>query len=207
MPITLGYAQEKWDWVGNENELDWRDGWQSRMDEKESEIRERIINTFIETWEMRLGDLCGQVKACPGALELVKALSEQASIPLAIATSSRSEGVKKKRQKHEEMFQHFAHIVTGDDKNVRMGKPAPDIFLEAARRLGVDPPECIVFEDSLQGAIAGKAAGCITIAVPDKRLDSEAFKDHSDQVLPSMWHFEGKRYGIDVDMNSHPIGG
>ena len=208
VPITLGYAQEKWDWVGHENGLDWRDGWQSRRNNKdtqESEMRERIINSFIEAWERRLGSLCEQVVACPGALELVRALSEHGDLPLAVATSSRSEGVRKKKIKHEEMFQFFEHVVTGDDKNVRNGKPAPDIFLETARRLNVHPSECIVFEDSLQGAIAGKAAGCVTIAVPDKRMEKEAFIDHSDHVIPSMWHFEGKKWGIDVDMSNHSI--
>lgn len=205
VPITLRYAQEKWDWAGDENGLDWRD-WQSRKDEidtQESETRERIINTFIETWERRLGDLCEQVVACPGALQLVQALSEYGNISLAVATSSRSEGVKKKRSNHEQMFKHFEHVVTGDE--VSNGKPAPDIFLETARRLNVHPSECLVFEDSLQGAIAGKAAGCVTIAVPDKRMEKEAFLSHSDHVIPSMWHFEGKKWGIDLDMSTLPL--
>jgi pseudouridine-5'-monophosphatase len=209
VPITLGYAQEKWDWVGYENGLDWRDGWQTRsnkLDTQESETRQRIVNTFIEAWERNLSDLCEQVVACPGALELVRALSEHGNISLAVATSSRSEGVKKKRRKHEEMFNFFEHVVTGDDKNVRNGKPAPDIFIETARRLNVHPSECLVFEDSLQGAIAGKAAGCVTIAVPDKRMQKEAFLSHSDHVIPSMWHFQGEKWGIDVDMSNHSIG-
>lgn len=209
VPITLGYAQEKWDWVGHENGLDWTDGWQSRsnkIDTQESETRQRIVNTFTEAWEKRLGDLCEKVVACPGALELVRALSEHGKISLAVATSSRMEGVKKKRRQHEEMFNFFEHVVTGDDKNVRNGKPAPDIFIETARRLNVHPSECLVFEDSLQGAIAGKAAGCVTIAVPDKRMQKEAFLSHSDLVIPSMWHFQGKKWGIDVDMSIHSNG-
>ena len=102
VPITLGYAQEKWNWVGYDNGLDWRDAWQSRSnnrDTQDNEMRKRIINTFIETWERRLGDLCEQVTACPGALELVRALSEHGNLPLAVATSSRLEGVNKKRLK------------------------------------------------------------------------------------------------------------
>lgn len=209
VPMVLGYAQEKWDWQGykaEETELDWREGWQSRnqaIDSQKSEIRGTIISTFIETWERRLGELCEEVVACPGAPELVQALFQHDNISLAIATSSRSAGVQKKRIKHEEMFKSFDHIVTGDDENVRNGKPAPDIFLEAARRLNVHPSECLVFEDSLQGALSGKAAGCVVIAVPDKRMDKGDFLKNSDHVIPSMWHFDGHKWGVNVDMSKH----
>lgn len=49
------------------------------------------------------------------------------------------------------MFQHIKVIVAGDDPAVKKGKPAADIYLEAARQLGVDPKECLVFEDALSG--------------------------------------------------------
>jgi HAD superfamily hydrolase (TIGR01509 family) len=54
-------------------------------------------------------------------------------------------------------------VVTGDD--VDRGKPDPDIFLLAARRLGVDPAECLVFEDSLHGIKAARTAGMTPVAV------------------------------------------
>lgn len=60
----------------------------------------------------------------------------------------------------------FDAIVSGDD--VARPKPAPDIFLEAARRLGVDPGDCVVLEDSLAGATAAHAAGMKVIAVPER---------------------------------------
>ena len=49
------------------------------------------------------------------------------------------------------MFQHIQLIVAGDNPAVKNGKPAPDIYLEAARQLKVDPKECLVFEDALSG--------------------------------------------------------
>ena len=49
---------------------------------------------------------------------------------------------------------------------MKNGKPAPDIFLECARHVGEKPENCIVLEDSQNGSIAGKAAGCYVIAVP-----------------------------------------
>ncbi len=54
-------------------------------------------------------------------------------------------------------------LVTADD--VKRGKPAPDPFLEAARRLGVDPRRCLVVEDAPAGLQAARAAGCFTLAV------------------------------------------
>ena len=55
--------------------------------------------------------------------------------------------------------------MSGDD--VTHPKPAPDIFLEASRRLGVAPAGCVVLEDSLSGVAAARAAGMPVIAVPE----------------------------------------
>jgi sugar-phosphatase len=60
----------------------------------------------------------------------------------------------------------FDAIVSGDD--VANPKPAPDIFLEAARRLGVEASKCVVLEDSLAGATAAHAAGMQVIVVPER---------------------------------------
>lgn len=66
----------------------------------------------------------------------------------------------------------FGAIVSGDQ--VERVKPAPDIYLEAARRLGVDAARCAVFEDSLPGCEAARAAGCIVVAVPEHARDQFA---------------------------------
>jgi sugar-phosphatase len=67
-------------------------------------------------------------------------------------------------------------LVTVDD--VARGKPAPDPFLEAARRLGVPPERCLVVEDAPMGLTAARAAGCFTLAVttttPPDELDADA---------------------------------
>jgi beta-phosphoglucomutase-like phosphatase (HAD superfamily) len=94
---------------------------------------------------------------------------------MAIATSSQMAAVESKRIRHEDMFSAMSVIVTGDDPAVRSGKPAPDIFLEAASRMGVDPKNCLVFEDSMTGVMSGKAAGCQVVAVPDSRCNKVAF--------------------------------
>jgi len=59
----------------------------------------------------------------------------------------------------------FAVVVSSDE--VAHGKPAPDVYLEAARRLGVEPAACLVVEDSLNGVRAARAAGMIVVLVPN----------------------------------------
>jgi beta-phosphoglucomutase-like phosphatase (HAD superfamily) len=65
----------------------------------------------------------------------------------------------------------FDAIVTGEQ--VTRGKPAPDIYLEAARRLGLDPGECVALEDSDAGVLAASAAGMVTLCLPDLKPPSE----------------------------------
>ena len=75
-------------------------------------------------------------------------------------------------------------LVTVDD--VAHGKPAPDPFLEAARRLQVDPTRCLVVEDAPKGLEAAHAAGCFTLAVvtttPRDQLDADAIVDDLSHV-------------------------
>jgi beta-phosphoglucomutase-like phosphatase (HAD superfamily) len=159
-----------------------------------------------KNWEERLNEMCHEVEACPGASELVRALSSISSAPplrMAIATSSRYAGVEKKRQRHQDtIFQHMDVIVAGDDPSIKHGKPAPDIYLEAAKRVNVDPSDCLVFEDALSGVQSGKAAGCTVIAIPDPRFREDeltAFiQAGADVVIPSLWKFDGRPFGINV---------
>lgn len=58
---------------------------------------------------------------------------------------------------------YFDRFVSGEE--VASGKPSPDVFIEAARRIGYEPSNCIVFEDSPHGLVAGKNAGCFVVAL------------------------------------------
>ncbi len=67
--------------------------------------------------------------------------------------------------KNNGLYDVFDIILTGE--GAIAGKPAPDVYLECADKLGVDPSECIVFEDIVNGIIAGNRAGMTTVAVHD----------------------------------------
>ena len=98
-----------------------------------------------------------------GCVEIITALREK-GVPYAIVSSS-SRPVIDFYLKHSPLFGLFDVIVSGD-----MGlnsKPAPDCFLKGAALLGVQPKDCCVLEDSLNGLRSGRAAGMHTIMVPD----------------------------------------
>ena len=155
------------------------------------------VSEFWEQWETQLSEMCRNVDALPGAVELVEGLATR-NIPMAISTSSRRVAVEKKRIKHDRIFQHIPVIVCGDDPEVKNGKPAPDGFLEAARQLGVDPTECLVFEDAVAGVQSAVAAGCKSVAVPDPRMEPDAFVEAKvDEVIRSMEEFDYGKWGME----------
>ena len=169
---------------------------------KEHKIEGHEMNNITakelwEQWESRLNYLCENVKACPGAGELVEALSQVPGMKIAIATSSQKEAVETKKKHHmNTIFKHMNLIVTGDDPELNRGKPAPDIYLLAAKRLGVNPRNCLVFEDAMSGVIAARAAGCQVVAVPDPRMNKEEFSSKADTVLESLSLFELDHFGL-----------
>jgi beta-phosphoglucomutase-like phosphatase (HAD superfamily) len=140
-------------------------------------------------WENHLNEYCKHVELCQGAMDLVNSLSKH-KIPMAIATSSRAAAVARKRLRHEDIFSKIQVIVTGDDPAVKNGKPAPDMYIEAAKRLNVEPNECLAFEDSLSGV---KSAGCFVLAVPDARFDEtdrNIFAKEANVVISTLSDFD-----------------
>jgi beta-phosphoglucomutase-like phosphatase (HAD superfamily) len=99
---------------------------------------------------------------------------------LALATSSRGEPAREKLE-GADLLRHFRTVVTFDD--VAAPKPAPDAYLLAAERLGVDPRRCLAFEDSETGARAAHAAGMTVVQVPDLHPTKGA---HAHHVAPSL---------------------
>ena len=122
---------------------------------------------YVDEYFEAVKSLYATISAWPGTLDLVTAF-QKAGFPMAIATSSPRASFDVKMQYHASILTKMAAVVTGDE--VSRGKPAPDIFLEAARRLGCDPSRCIVFEDSPLGIEGAHAAGCLAVALPDSRF-------------------------------------
>jgi HAD superfamily hydrolase (TIGR01509 family) len=132
--------------------------------------------------EMRIAALRGSVRPMPGAADAI-AFGRAAGLRLALATSG--------QRAHADLSLAesglaglFDAEATGDE--VERGKPAPDLFLLAAERLGVEPPSCIVFEDSPLGVAAAVAAGMRAVAVPDQRTRHLSFPVKPEVVLPDL---------------------
>lgn len=118
----------------------------------------------------------------PGAERIVKTFREK-GVRLAVASSSYPEQIESNLILAG-LREYFDEVVSG--KEVEHGKPAPDIFLLAAERIGCAPETCYVFEDSENGIRAGKAAGCISIMVPDILTPSREIKEIADGIYESL---------------------
>jgi HAD superfamily hydrolase (TIGR01509 family) len=130
----------------------------------------------------------------PGAIRLTKHLHRH-GIPQAVATSSDRRHYALKTSRHQDWFRIFEHVVIGDDPEIKHGKPAPDIFLLTARKLGISPADCLVFEDSPVGISAARTAGMHSIAVPDSNLNRESIQG-ADRILDSLTEFDPTEWGL-----------
>jgi pseudouridine-5'-monophosphatase len=120
-----------------------------------------------------LEQACRHVPALPGAEELVRCLHAR-NVPLALATSGEARLTRAKTESHR-WFELFSVFICGDDTRLRRPKPAPDIFLLAARQLGLPPEACVVFEDSLAGVQAAQAAQMRVVAVAAPQMDRSRY--------------------------------
>uniref|UniRef100_A0A7S0P5Y5 Uncharacterized protein n=1 Tax=Calcidiscus leptoporus TaxID=127549 RepID=A0A7S0P5Y5_9EUKA len=132
---------------------------------------ELTADQYAAEYFAEVESLYATIPAWAGTLCLLRQLRAR-NFPLAIATSTPRPSFEKKMVHHVDILVHMSAVVTGDE--VQHGKPAPDIFLEAARRLGCDPARCIVFEDAPAGVTGAHAAGSQAVGLPDPRMPSNA---------------------------------
>lgn len=137
-----------------------------------------------EITEYGISNMKDGVKAFPGALELVKNLYSL-GMPMAIATSAREDVIEAVMARLH--FNKYISIIHSAAKEKR-GKPFPDVFLSTAKMLDIKPKKCLVFEDSVNGVLAAKAAGMMCIAVPESPYDSKLFKN-ADRIISSLDEF------------------
>lgn len=118
----------------------------------------------------------------PGACDLLDRCRAM-GLPCAVASSTRRVQLEE-RLMRAGLHDRFAAFAGGDE--VEHGKPAPDIFLLAAARAGVEPGDCLVFEDSEHGARGALAAGMQVVIVPDLTHPSDEARALCLAVLPSL---------------------
>lgn len=119
----------------------------------------------------------------PGVHDFIEHLSRE-RVPHAIATSTQHDRARESLAVAG-LGDRFEHLVGGDQ--VKNGKPAPDIYLTAAARIGIDPRHCIAIEDSKVGVLSAAAAGMHTIMIPDLKPPDDEARAHADTILESMY--------------------
>jgi HAD superfamily hydrolase (TIGR01509 family) len=125
------------------------------LEEEPEEISAEVVRRLEERYRT-------EIPLIPGAEQAVERLG--ARWPLALASSSNRELIDLVLTESG-VGGFFRASVSSEE--VARGKPAPDVFLEAARRLDADPTRCAAIEDSENGILAAKAAGMRTIAIPN----------------------------------------
>lgn len=138
-------------------------------------INEEVVRRMLAAYRERL-------PLIDGAVEAVKRLAER--YPLALASSSNRELIDAVLLVAG-LARYFRATVSSEE--VAHGKPAPDVYLEAARRLGVEPSRCAAIEDSHGGIRSAKAAGMRVIAIPNPSYppDEESLA-HADLAIRSL---------------------
>ncbi|XP_058095614.1 bifunctional riboflavin kinase/FMN phosphatase-like [Magnolia sinica] len=162
-----------------------------------SEFSKEIMPMYTARWP--------NAKALPGANRLISHLHKH-KIPFALASNSKRENIGEKLSHHKGWTELFS-VILGSDQ-VKSGKPSPDLFLEAAKRMGVDAAHCLVIEDSLVGVRASKNAGMKVVAVPSSVRLADCYSI-ADCVLHSLLEFQPELWGLpefkDWVQNALPI--
>jgi HAD superfamily hydrolase (TIGR01509 family) len=123
--------------------------------EPPEEINREVVRRMLDRYAERL-------PLIDGAVEAVERIA--ARWPLGLASSSNRELIDRALEASG-LARHFRATVSSEE--VARGKPAPDVYLEAARRLGIEPTECAAIEDSANGIRSAHAAGMRVVAIPN----------------------------------------
>ncbi len=130
---------------------------------------------YLDLREVHLLELFRTVPEMPGAGKFIHSINSKAP-KVGLATSSHQHLADIKLN-NRDWADHFDVIVCGNDAALARGKPEPDIFLLCAERLGVDPAQCIAFEDSPNGVTAALAAGMQVVAIESPYVEPGALDD------------------------------
>lgn len=155
--------------------------------------RERANEFFIEVGDIYRARMDKELRMKPGVVEALQSV-KAAGIPQMVVTSSKFEHAVSKM----DMFNlgHFFTEIIGGDQ-VTHGKPHPEPYLTAAKRLNVDAQNALVIEDSINGVKSGLAAGAMVIHVPDLIPTDPAWEDEIYAVLDTLESFPAWLSGQD----------
>ena len=128
---------------------------EASVPESPAEINADVVRCMLDAYREHLPLL-------PGAVDAVRRLAER--YPLGLASSSNRELIDTALELAG-VTRYFSATVSSEE--VAHGKPAPDVYLEAARRLGVDPTRCAAVEDSHGGIRSAKSARMRVVAIPN----------------------------------------
>ena len=126
-------------------------------------------------------DSLPKIKTRHGLLELLKNLKKDGYL-LAVASSSQAHEIKVVLE-NLKITRFFNQVASAE--SVKYGKPAPDIYLLAAKSLNVQPEDCLVLEDAPQGVLAAKSAGMKCFAIPSQEIKDQDFSK-ADKVLDNL---------------------
>ncbi|VDO51205.1 unnamed protein product [Haemonchus placei] len=152
---------------------------------------------YVIEYDAMLADMFRKCNSMPGAERLVRHLASK-GVPMAICTGSCSRTFAQKAQRHRDWIDIIPiHVLSGDDENIKRGKPFPDPFLETMRRfphIPTDPSHVLVFEDAPNGVKAAYAAGMQCVMVPDQAFLEDARLLCVDNVLSSLEDFKPEEF-------------
>ena len=165
----------------------------ARLEEVYSVMQKRFeIKLTLKEFEKKRNEYAYEPfknsKFFPGARELTHSLKHNIKLKTALATSSPKNSFDNKTERLKDWLKEdIDKIITGDDKRIKNGKPAPDIFKIAAEELNLKPEECIVFEDAINGIQSAISAGVkVIVAIPEpffKKAAEELDYDKSKTQL------------------------
>jgi len=144
-----------------------------------------LVRDKARTYEIYAEMIQGRLKPLPGAVAFVKAVRAQ-GLKTALATSADKPKMVSTLAAIGLTTADFDTTINGLD--VARKKPFPDIFLEAARRLGLDPQKCLVVEDAVNGVKSALAAGCRCLALSTTFLEAELRAAGATRIVPNLAH-------------------
>jgi HAD superfamily hydrolase (TIGR01509 family) len=155
------------------------------LDLPEADIERAIVDAVVARYRT---DGAPRIEGAVGAVRRIAA-----DRPVAVASSAHA-AVIDAALEATGLTDAFGVVVSSDE--VAHGKPAPDVYLEAARRLGCDPATCLVIEDSLNGVRAAKAAGMTVVLVPNRSVPpADGTAALADLVLERLADLDPSTFG------------